>query len=59
MEKAVVLIAGALTGIGRAEACNALADELRSLGSEAEFIKAYVRKEDDVRANFFQRREAD
>jgi hypothetical protein len=57
MEKAVVLIAGALTGIGRAEAGNALADELRSLGSEAEFINAYVRNEDDVRANFFQRRD--
>jgi NAD(P)-dependent dehydrogenase (short-subunit alcohol dehydrogenase family) len=69
MEKPVVLITGALTGIGRAtavafakkgaklvvagrrdEAGNALAEELRSLGSEAEFINADVRKEDDVRA---------
>ena len=64
----VVLITGALTGIGRAaafafarkgakvvvsgrrdEAGEALADELRSLGSEAEYIRADVRKEDDVR----------
>jgi NAD(P)-dependent dehydrogenase (short-subunit alcohol dehydrogenase family) len=69
MEKPVILITGALTGIGRAtavafakkgaklvvagrrdEAGNALAEELRSLGSEAEFINADVRKEDDVRA---------
>jgi NAD(P)-dependent dehydrogenase (short-subunit alcohol dehydrogenase family) len=70
MDKPVVLITGALTGIGRAtavafakkgakaivvagrrdEAGNALADELRSLGSEAEFIHADVRKEDEVRA---------
>jgi NAD(P)-dependent dehydrogenase (short-subunit alcohol dehydrogenase family) len=34
----------------RDEAGKALAEELRSLGSEAEFIKADVRKEDDVRA---------
>ena len=65
----VVLITGALTGIGRAaavafakkgakvvvagrrdEAGQALVKELRSLGSEAEFINADVRKEDDVRA---------
>jgi NAD(P)-dependent dehydrogenase (short-subunit alcohol dehydrogenase family) len=65
----VVLITGALTGIGRAaaiafarkgakvvvsgrrdEAGKALVKELRALGSEAEFINADVRKEDDVRA---------
>jgi NAD(P)-dependent dehydrogenase (short-subunit alcohol dehydrogenase family) len=65
----VVLITGALTGIGRAaavafakkgakvviagrrdEAGKALAKELRSFGSEAEFINADVRKEDDVRS---------
>jgi NAD(P)-dependent dehydrogenase (short-subunit alcohol dehydrogenase family) len=69
MEKAVILITGALTGIGRAtavafakkgakvviagrrdEAGNELAEELRSLGSEAVFVNAEVRKEDDVRA---------
>ena len=69
MSNPVVLITGALTGIGRAaavafakkgakvviagrrdEAGKALADELRSYGSEAEFINADVRKEDDVRA---------
>jgi NAD(P)-dependent dehydrogenase (short-subunit alcohol dehydrogenase family) len=69
MSNPVVLITGALTGIGRAaaiafakkgaklvvsgrrdEAGNALARELRALGSEAEFINADVRKEDDVRA---------
>src|SRR3984893_10897809 len=69
MNKPVVLITGALTGIGRAaalafakkgaqvvvagrrdEAGKALANELRSFGSEAEFINADVRKEDDVRA---------
>src|SRR5271170_922513 len=33
----------------RAEAGNALVKELRALGSEAEFINADVRKEDDVR----------
>src|ERR1700686_5070114 len=69
MSNTVVLITGALTGIGRAaalafakkganlvvagrrdEAGKALVKELRSFGSEAEFIKADVRKEDDVRA---------
>src|ERR1700691_2023856 len=64
----VVLITGALTGIGRAAAVafakkgakvvvagrrdevgKALVEELRSFGSEAEFINADVRKEDDVR----------
>ena len=68
MNTQVVLITGALTGIGRAaaiafakrgakvvvagrrnEAGNALAQELRALGSEAEFINADVRKEADVR----------
>jgi NAD(P)-dependent dehydrogenase (short-subunit alcohol dehydrogenase family) len=34
----------------REEAANALVKELRSLGSEAEFINADVRKDDDVRA---------
>jgi NAD(P)-dependent dehydrogenase (short-subunit alcohol dehydrogenase family) len=69
MEKPVVLITGALTGIGRAsavafakkganvvasgrrdEAGRALVEELRSLGSEAEFVNADVREEGDVRA---------
>jgi NAD(P)-dependent dehydrogenase (short-subunit alcohol dehydrogenase family) len=68
MSNSVVLITGALTGIGRAaavafakhgakvvvagrhdDAGNALAKELRSLGTEAEFINADVRKEEDVR----------
>src|SRR5438093_3848865 len=67
MNKPVVLITGALTGIGRAaavafakkgakvvvagrhdEAGKALAKELRSFGSEAEFINADVRKEDGL-----------
>jgi NAD(P)-dependent dehydrogenase (short-subunit alcohol dehydrogenase family) len=67
MNGQVVLITGALTGIGRAAAVafakkgakvvvagrrdevgQALAKELRSLGSEAEFISADVRKEEDV-----------
>src|SRR5438874_13783197 len=69
MSKPVVLITGALSGIGRAAAVafakkganlvvagrrdevgQALVKELRSFGSEAEFINADVRKEDDVRA---------
>lgn len=64
----VVLITGALTGIGRAtafafaesgarivisgrrdDAGNALVAELRKLGAEAEFVRADVRHEDDVR----------
>jgi NAD(P)-dependent dehydrogenase (short-subunit alcohol dehydrogenase family) len=64
----VVLITGALTGIGRAtalayardkarvvvsgrrdEAGRALAEELRALGAEAEYIRADVSKEDEVR----------
>jgi NAD(P)-dependent dehydrogenase (short-subunit alcohol dehydrogenase family) len=68
MESPVVLITGALTGIGRAaavafakkgakvvvagrrdEAGKALVEELRAAGSEAKFINADVRKEDDVR----------
>jgi NAD(P)-dependent dehydrogenase (short-subunit alcohol dehydrogenase family) len=68
MKHPVVLITGALTGIGRAaalafakeggrivvsgrheEAGQALATELRALGAEAEFIRADVRYEDDVR----------
>src|ERR1700721_133059 len=69
MSNPVVLITGALTGIGRAAAIafakkganvavagrrdevgKELVKELRFLGAEAEFIKADVRKEDDVRA---------
>src|ERR1700735_4759161 len=68
MSSPVVLITGALTGIGRATALAfaregarvivsgrhddaglALADELRALGAEAEFVRADVRHEDDVR----------
>jgi NAD(P)-dependent dehydrogenase (short-subunit alcohol dehydrogenase family) len=68
MSSSVVLITGALTGIGRAaavlfakaghrvvvsgrmpDAGQTLVSELRSLGAEAEFIQADVRKEDDVR----------
>jgi NAD(P)-dependent dehydrogenase (short-subunit alcohol dehydrogenase family) len=68
MSSSVVLITGALTGIGRAAAVSfakaghrvvvsgrkadagrALVAELRSLGAEAEFVQADVRKEDDVR----------
>jgi NAD(P)-dependent dehydrogenase (short-subunit alcohol dehydrogenase family) len=68
MSNSVVLITGALTGIGRAAAVafakkgakvvvagrrdevgRELVKELRSLGTEAEFINADVRKEDDVR----------
>jgi NAD(P)-dependent dehydrogenase (short-subunit alcohol dehydrogenase family) len=69
MTEQVVLITGALTGIGRAaalafakegakvvvsgrreEAGKVLADELRGLGTEAEFIKADVRHDDEVKA---------
>jgi NAD(P)-dependent dehydrogenase (short-subunit alcohol dehydrogenase family) len=68
MSNPVVLITGALTGIGRATALGfakegarlvvsgrhddagaALAAELRDLGAEAEFIRADVRHEDDIR----------
>lgn len=68
MSNPVVLITGALTGIGRAtalafardgarlvvsgrrdDAGRALEAELRALGVEAEFIRADVRHEDDVR----------
>ena len=68
MSTSVVLITGALTGIGRAaalafaregsrlvvsgwheEAGQALAIELRALGAEAEFVRADVRHEDDMR----------
>ena len=69
MDKPVVLITGALTGIGRATAFafarkggnvvvsgrrdeegKALAEQLRAFCSDAEFINADVRNEDDVRA---------
>ena len=68
MDTQVVLITGALTGIGRAaaiafakdgarvvvsgrreEAGIALAEELRALGAEADFIQADVQQESDVR----------
>ena len=68
MSTPVVLITGALTGIGRAtavafaregarivvsgrrdEAGRNLVNELRDLGADAEFIRADVRHEDDVR----------
>ena len=68
MSNPVVLITGALTGIGRAtaiafakegarlvvagrreDAGRQLATELRALGAEAEFIRADVRHEDEVR----------
>jgi NAD(P)-dependent dehydrogenase (short-subunit alcohol dehydrogenase family) len=68
MDKPVILITGALTGIGRAsaiafakkgasvvvagrheEAGKELAEQLRALGSEAEFINTDVRREDEVR----------
>src|SRR5438105_4804477 len=67
MNTQVILVTGALTGIGRAaarafaqeghrvvvsgrhhDAGEALARELRSLGAEAEFITAGVRRDDDV-----------
>src|SRR5258706_3244591 len=69
MTNPVVLITGALTGIGRATALafgvdganlvvsgrhddegQALATELRALGAEAEFVRADVRHENEVRA---------
>ncbi len=69
MSAPVVLITGALTGIGRATAVAfaregarvvvsgrrdeegaTLATELRGLGAEAEFVRADVRHEDDVRS---------
>ena len=69
MTQKIVLITGALTGIGRAtaiafaqtgakvvvsgrrdDAGHTLAAELRALGTEAEFIRADVRHEADVRA---------
>ena len=68
MKHTVVLITGALTGIGRAaalafakegsriavsgrheEAGQALTTELRALGAEAEFIRADVRHDDELR----------
>lgn len=68
MSTPVVVISGALTGIGRAtalafahegarivvsgrrdEAGESLATELRTLGAEAEFVRADVRHEDEVR----------
>jgi NAD(P)-dependent dehydrogenase (short-subunit alcohol dehydrogenase family) len=69
MNSKVVLVTGALTGIGRAtalafandgarivvsgrrdDAGQALAIELRALGAEAEYVRADVRSDDDVRA---------
>ncbi len=69
MKNKVILITGALTGIGRATALafaregaqlvvcgrrddvgNAFATELRALGVQAEYIRANVRHEDDVRS---------
>ena len=69
MSSPVVLITGALTGIGRAAAVafaregnrvvvsgrhedvgQTLAAELREFGGKAEFIRADVRREDDVRS---------
>jgi NAD(P)-dependent dehydrogenase (short-subunit alcohol dehydrogenase family) len=68
MDTQVILITGALTGIGRATAFafakkgakvvvsgrhddkgQALVTELQALGAEVEFVRADVRKEDDVR----------
>jgi NAD(P)-dependent dehydrogenase (short-subunit alcohol dehydrogenase family) len=69
LNESVILVTGALTGIGRATAIAfaeegarvvvsgrkneegiALAEELRNLGAEAEFIKADVRYESDIKA---------
>jgi NAD(P)-dependent dehydrogenase (short-subunit alcohol dehydrogenase family) len=69
VDSPVVLITGAMTGIGRAtalafaregarvvvsgrrdEAGEALAAELRATGAEAEYVRADVRREDDVKA---------
>src|SRR6266487_1161167 len=69
MKNKVILITGALTGIGRAtaiafaregahvvvcgrhdDAGNALVTELRAVGAKAEYIRADVRHEDDVRS---------
>src|SRR2546429_353301 len=69
MKNKVILITGALTGIGRAtaiafaregahvvvcgrhdDAGNALVTELRAVGAEAEYLRADVRHEDDVRS---------
>ena len=69
MSSRVVLITGALTGIGRAtalafaregasvvvsgrrdDAGEALTNELRALGADAEYLRADVRREEDVRA---------
>src|SRR4051812_26542396 len=68
MSAPVVLVTGALAGIGRAAAItlakqgnrvvvsgrneatgHALADELRAYGAEAEFIRADIRHDDDIR----------
>jgi NAD(P)-dependent dehydrogenase (short-subunit alcohol dehydrogenase family) len=69
MSSKVVLITGALTGIGRAtalafaregasvvvsgrrdDAGETLTNELRALGADAEYLRADVRREEDVRA---------
>jgi NAD(P)-dependent dehydrogenase (short-subunit alcohol dehydrogenase family) len=69
MNSPVVLITGALTGIGRAtalvfarerarlvvsgrrdDAGQALVEELRALGAEAEFVRADVRQESEIQA---------
>ena len=77
MASPVVLITGALTGIGRAAAISfakagnrvavsgrnkdagqALANELRGFGAEAEFLPADVRKEEDKRLRRISARRA-